>query len=217
MKPIPMIFDEVNDGKTHIDRVQILKANRNSMVDFLLELAFSADVGINLPEGEPPYLRTGEANYYNAYLLYANRKTIELLVNNNATHIPVVKREQVFIDMLENLDPLEAKLLCEIKDKNLKSYPNIDNKLIETVYDFKLVDPKPVIEITETQTEDVQEPQLETVNLFTKQEMSEKLKLTIKQLNDRIKKLEIVAVAKLPTDKRVKLFTASQFEQIAQI
>ena len=70
----------------------------------------------------------------NATLLYANRKSIELFINENTMHIPQVKREQLFIDLLENLDINEAKLLCEVKDKNLISYPGIKKKVIEKVY-----------------------------------------------------------------------------------
>jgi hypothetical protein len=134
LKPIPIIFKEISDAKTHLEKVKVLKNNRNSMVDLLLELAFSKNLKINLPDGEPPYIKTGEADLFNATLLYANRKSIELFINENTMHIPQVKREQLFIDLLENLDINEAKLLCEVKDKNLISYPGIKKKVIEKVY-----------------------------------------------------------------------------------
>lgn len=133
-KPIPEIFNMISSAKTHLEKVKVLKENRNPMVDLLLELAFSKDIVINLPEGKPPITLTGEANLFNAYLLYSNRKTIEMFINDNSSHIPEVKREQLFIDLLENLDPSEADLLCEIKDKNLTSYPGITKKVIEKVY-----------------------------------------------------------------------------------
>jgi len=130
----------ISSAKTHLEKVKVLKENRNPMVDLLLELAFSKDIVINLPEGKPPITLTGEANLFNAYLLYSNRKTIEMFINDNSSHIPEVKREQLFIDLLENLDPSEADLLCEIKDKNLTSYSGITKKVIEKVYpDWTLV------------------------------------------------------------------------------
>jgi len=139
-KPIPEIFNMISSAKTHLEKVKVLKENRNPMVDLLLELAFSKDIVINLPEGKPPITLTGEANLFNAYLLYSNRKTIEMFINDNSSHIPEVKREQLFIDLLENLDPSEADLLCEVKDKNLTSYSGITKKVIEKVYpDWTLV------------------------------------------------------------------------------
>lgn len=134
MKPIPMIFEEISNKKTHLEKVKVLKENRNPMVDLLLELAFSSEIKLNLPEGDPPYKKAGEANLFNATLLYANRKIIELFINENSAHIPPVRRETLFIDLLENIDPTEAKLLCEVKDQNLTSYPGISKKVIEKVY-----------------------------------------------------------------------------------
>jgi len=133
-KPVPEIFKLVSSAKTHLEKVKVLKENRNSMVDLLLELAFSKNISITMPEGKPPIEPSGEANLYNAHLLYSNRKTIEMFINENSTHVNPIKREQLFIDLLENLDPKEADLLCEVKDKNLTSYPGITKKVIEKVY-----------------------------------------------------------------------------------
>lgn len=137
-KPLPQIFKEISSAKTHLEKVKILKDNRNSMLDLLMELAFGKNISITLPEGKPTMVGTGEANLFNAYLLYSNRKTVEMFINENSSHIPEIKREQLFIDLLENLDPAEADLLCEVKDKNLTSYPGITKKVIEKVYDFEL-------------------------------------------------------------------------------
>ena len=134
IKPVPLIFKEVSEQKTHLQKVKHLKENRNDMVDLLLELAFSKDIRITLPEGSPDYQKTGEVELYNATLLYANRRQIEMFINDNTAQIPELKREQLFIDLLENLDPAESQLLIEVKDKKLESYSGITKKVIEKVY-----------------------------------------------------------------------------------
>ena len=134
IKPVPLIFKELSEQKTHLQKVKYLKENRNDMVDLLLELAFSKDIRITLPEGSPEYQKTGEVELYNATLLYANRRQIEMFINENTAQIPELKREQLFIDLLENLDPAESKLLIEVKDKKLESYPGITKKVIEKIY-----------------------------------------------------------------------------------
>ena len=134
IKPVPLIFKELSGQKTHLQKVKYLKENRNDMVDLLLELAFSKDIRITLPEGSPEYQKTGEVELYNATLLYANRRQIEMFINDNTAQIPELKREQLFIDLLENLDPAESQLLIEVKDKKLESYPGITKKVIEKVY-----------------------------------------------------------------------------------
>ena len=133
-KPLPLIFKEISEQKTHLQKVKHLKENRNNMVDLLLELAFSRDIRITLPEGSPDYQKTGEVELYNATLLYANRRQIEMFINDNTAQIPELKREQLFIDLLENLDPAESQLLIEVKDKKLESYSGITKKVIEKVY-----------------------------------------------------------------------------------
>jgi hypothetical protein len=134
VRSIPLVFKELSEKKTHLEKVKYLKENRNEMIDFLLLLTFSANHKINLPEGDPPYKSPGEADLYNGTLLYANRRTIEMFVNDNASHLNEMKKEQLWIDMLENLSPLEAILINEIKDKELKSYPGIKLKVVQKVY-----------------------------------------------------------------------------------
>ena len=161
IKPVPLIFLELSEKKTHLEKVKYLNENRNDMVDLLLELSFSKKIRITLPEGAPNYQKTGEAALYNAHLLYANRRQIEMFINDNTSHIPEIRRESLFIDLLENLDPAEAELLIQVKDKKLTSYPGITRSVIEKVYDFELIDepkteePVPVVE------EKVEEPTVE--------------------------------------------------------
>ena len=140
IKPVPLIFLELSEKKTHLEKVKYLNENRNDMVDLLLELSFSKKIRITLPEGAPNYQKTGEAALYNAHLLYANRRQIEMFINDNTSHIPEIRRESLFIDLLENLDPAEAELLIQVKDKKLTSYPGITRSVIEKVYDFELID-----------------------------------------------------------------------------
>jgi len=138
LKPLPIIFKEISEAPTHLEKVQALKTNRNAMVDLLLELTFSKDTMITgLPEGKPETV-SGEASLYNAHLLYANRRQIEMFINNNTAHLNSMKREKLFLDLLENLDPSEVVLLCEVKDRKLTTYPGITRTVIEKIYDWPL-------------------------------------------------------------------------------
>lgn len=161
IKPVPLIFLELSEKKTHLEKVKYLNENRNDMVDLLLELSFSKKIRITLPEGAPNYQKTGEAALYNAHLLYANRRQIEMFINDNTSHIPEIRRESLFIDLLENLDPAEAELLIQVKDKKLTSYPGITRSVIEKVYDFELIDEPKTEEPVSVVEEKVEEPTVE--------------------------------------------------------
>ena len=45
-----------------------------------------------------------------------------------------IRRETMFINMLEGLHPLEAELICLVKDKNLISKYNIDHSIVQESY-----------------------------------------------------------------------------------
>lgn len=45
-------------------------------------------------------------------------------------NLPVMKREKLFIDILESLSPEEAELILKMKDKKLK-LKNISKKIVQ--------------------------------------------------------------------------------------
>ena len=123
----------------------------------------------DLPEGKPETV-SGEASLYNAHLLYANRRQIEMFINNNTAHLTPMKREKLFLDLLENLDPSEVNLLCEVKDRKLTTYPGITRTVIEKIYDWPLEPvaapapveetPAPVVEEVKVEEPVVVEPEV---------------------------------------------------------
>ena len=45
-----------------------------------------------------------------------------------------IRRETMFINILEGLHPLEAEILCLVKDKNLESKYKITREVVEEAY-----------------------------------------------------------------------------------
>ena len=56
-----------------------------------------------------------------------------MFINDNTAQIPELKREQLFIDLLENLVHAESQLLIRSRIRNLKAIM-ITKKVIEKVY-----------------------------------------------------------------------------------
>jgi hypothetical protein len=47
----------------------------------------------------------------------------------------VIRRETLFIQLLENVHPSEAKLLCAVKDQTVtKLFPKVTHKLVAEVF-----------------------------------------------------------------------------------
>lgn len=126
---LPEIFKHVSDlqaPKRSGALTQI--ANLRKEVKVLLWYVYRNDVKFELPEGAPPYkpMETPE-NWGHNRLPREMRKFEYLLPTANVNQI---KREKIFIEILESVSPEEAKLILQIKDKKLQ-YKGFSRKLVE--------------------------------------------------------------------------------------
>jgi hypothetical protein len=94
----------------------------------VLKYTFHKNVLFDLPKGVPPYkaMETPE-NWGHNRLPKELRKFQYFLKGSNLNPI---KRESIFIEVLETVSPEEAKLVLMMKDKKL-TYKGITRKLIE--------------------------------------------------------------------------------------
>lgn len=124
VKYITEILDEVNN-----DTSKLSLYKDNYAVKTLLEYSFDPNMKMALPEGEPPFkkdnapLGMSQANFY---------QQVKKLYIFRRTDISNLRREQLFVQMLESLHPTEAEVCIAIKDQTLhKKYPNISRKVVE--------------------------------------------------------------------------------------
>lgn len=149
-KGISEILSEVNKADTEEKRVEVLKKNENDTLKILLRLAHDPNVKWLLPEGAPPYKSTDAANDVQGRL-YTELRRFYLFVeggNPPPPAMPTHKREKLFIELLESIDPDDSRTLIAIKDKNLTSiYSNVTPKIINKAFP-NLVYEKPETEMT---------------------------------------------------------------------
>jgi hypothetical protein len=100
----------------------------NFAIKTLCQYAFDKSLKLELPEGEPPFkpdaapLGMSPANFYQQV------KKLYIFTRKDLSN---VRREQLFIQLLEGLHPSEAKVCIAIKDQNLTSlYPGITADLV---------------------------------------------------------------------------------------
>ena len=67
------------------------------------------------------------------------RRMYIFLDHPQSANINKVKREQVFIRMLEQVDPDDAKLLLEMKARKIKG---VSKKVVKQAYDDFLTEPE---------------------------------------------------------------------------
>ena len=72
----------------------------------------------DLPPGEPPF-RKNEKAMDLQHILVGRIRMFEYFVRGNYPHLTRGKREQMFIDLLEQVDPDDTELLIMVKDKDV--------------------------------------------------------------------------------------------------
>lgn len=112
---IAQIIETASNIESVEDRVQYLRNNESEQLKYILELALVPGVKWDLPEGAPPYTPCELVDLEGR--LYAECRTLYLYLLGNAPNLNRVKREMLFIGLLESIDPKDAALLIQVKDK----------------------------------------------------------------------------------------------------
>jgi hypothetical protein len=100
----------------------------------ILHLTFDVRVKFALPTGDCPYKKTDQLDQEG--MLYREAKKMHYYIEGMVPGLSQVKRETMFIQLLEALAPKDAELMISVKDKKLpwrglkpetvlKAFPNL--------------------------------------------------------------------------------------------
>ena len=121
----------------HIDEVPLkgkpaaLTAIANLRKDLkdLLYYTFRKDVQFELPAGAPPFRKMDVPANMGLNRLPAEMKKFQYFITG--TKLDKIRREKMFIELLEAISPEEADLVLMVKEKKFASYKSITRKLAE--------------------------------------------------------------------------------------
>lgn len=114
------ILEEVGKQRNRDDKVKILRDNESWALKDIIRGTMDSTVNWNLPEGEPPYTASAPHNHP-TNLIRENVKFKYFVKGGEGDKMQKVKREQLFIGLLEGIHPEDAKVvLSMINKKNLK-------------------------------------------------------------------------------------------------
>ena len=157
------IFTNVYNAKDKAKKVAVLRKYDTPNLRNFLMCAFNPDIEWLLPEGDVPYIENDAPEGTEHSLLAVESRTIhnyvKRKVNNPIAGTPEwvfgnaalndMKRETMFIQLLEGLHASEAKVLCLAKERTLhRKYKGLNANTVREAFgwDEDFIDAKLVAE-----------------------------------------------------------------------
>jgi hypothetical protein len=156
------VLELVSSQKTNDKKVELLKRYGDLSLKAIFIWNFDESLISSLPEGDVPYASTGEQNSFSGTVSDKVRDAVgkmeELGSNSLGMNdqgqttirkeytrfynfirggndgLSSLRRETMFINMLQGLHPLEAEILILVKDKRLGTKYNISKEIVSEAY-----------------------------------------------------------------------------------
>ena len=149
---LPELFKKVSGVKTKDEKIALLQGCQHKQaLHTILQGAFHPDVKWELPEGSPPYKKDDSEYGLSPSVLEREVRKLSYFTPFSGKLIQnTLKREEVFIRILESIHPSESELIIQMKDKHVNG---LTARLVWEAFPFLI--PEPPIESPMTTTRKV--------------------------------------------------------------
>ena len=135
------ILEHVEGQKTKAKKIEALKEYRDDSLTAILIWNFDSSVISAVPEGQVPYKENEVPIGTDHTSLRREWKNLFHFIKGGNDSLSALRRETMFIQMLEGLHPEEAKIICLVKDKNLtEKYKITKDMVVEAFPDIRWSD-----------------------------------------------------------------------------
>lgn len=118
---IPEVFEKFESLTKKEDKVKLLKENNHPALQDILRINFDADVVSVLPAGAPPYEKDDAPKGHSSSSLFKLHRQFKYFFKGPfANQVQPIRREGIFLNILESIHPTEADVLVAAKDRKLK-------------------------------------------------------------------------------------------------
>ena len=128
------ILELVDEQKTKAKKVSVLREYRDDSLTAILIWQFDDSVQSAMPEGQVPYKPNEVPVGTDHTSLRREWKTLYHFIRGGNDRLNNLRRETMFVQMLEGLHPKEAEIICLVKDKRLTDVYNITLAQVEEAY-----------------------------------------------------------------------------------
>ena len=132
---ISEIFTKINNAKDKPKKIQVLRQYDTPGMRMILKGAFDPKIQWDLPEGTPPYIENeAPAGTEHTFLEVEAKRLYNFAVGGN-DQLNKIRKETLFIQMLEGLHASEAKVLIDVKNKSLnKTYKGLTSDMVKEAF-----------------------------------------------------------------------------------
>ena len=164
LKPFAFeVFDLASNQRSKVKKIEVLKKYEDLSLKQLFKWNFDSTIVSVLPEGEVPYSGYDDQTTYSGTLttrineevrrmhevgsfsLVASDKEGHTTIRREAKHfyrfvrggddaMNAIRRETMFINILEGLHPLEAEIVVLVKDGKLEDKYSISKEVVSEAY-----------------------------------------------------------------------------------
>ena len=110
------VLEEVAKKKSKKDKIAVLKDNESWALKDIIRGSMDSSIQWNLPGGDPPYAPSDEHNHP-SNLLKENEQFKYFVKGGPGDQMPDLKRENIFIGLIEGVHPQDAKLVIAMINK----------------------------------------------------------------------------------------------------
>jgi hypothetical protein len=163
LPPNPLVFEVLNlvsKQKTNAKKVEVLKKYEDPSLKAIFIWNFDESIISLLPEGEVPFfgdnvlktstiterigdavstMKGGSSNSLGTIdekhsTIRREYKKFYNFIKGGNDSLNSIRRETIFINLLEGVHPLEAEILCLCKDKKLQTKYKITKEIVSEAY-----------------------------------------------------------------------------------
>ena len=132
---ISEIFTKINNAKDKPKKIEVLRKYDTPGMRMILKGAFDPKIEWDLPPGTPPYIANeAPAGTEHTYLEVEAKRLYNFAKGGN-DQLNKIRKETLFIQMLEGLHADEAKVLIDVKNKSLnKTYKGLTSEMVKEAF-----------------------------------------------------------------------------------
>ena len=132
---ISEIFTKINNAKDKPKKIEVLRKYDTPGMRMILKGAFDPKIEWDLPEGTPPYIANEAPAGTEHTFLEVEAKRLYNFAKGGNDQLNKIRKETLFIQMLEGLHASEAKVLIDVKNKSLnKTYKGLTSEMVKEAF-----------------------------------------------------------------------------------